>query len=181
MKFDEADISLHGGKGGHPDQVRALQEGIGDGAPVGSPWWLFLSKQGYVNLGCEADYRPGLGCNGVHTTAERIKSDPEEVRAIVRSYIKAVRYCRENVEGTIELMLRYAKDWGVDSPETAREAYKWLAPCWSETIDPQVSSGSSTMLQKSIRRQRAGLTRYWTRGFTRRRSRRSVGHRYMSS
>jgi ABC-type nitrate/sulfonate/bicarbonate transport system substrate-binding protein len=138
VKLEEADISLHGVKGGHPDQFRALQEGIGDGAPVGSPWWLFLSKQGYVNLGCEADYSPGLGCNGVHTTAEKIKRDPEEVRAIVRSYIKAVRYCRKNVDGTIEVMLKYAKDWGVDTPETAREAYKWLAPYWSETIDPQV-------------------------------------------
>ena len=44
----------------------------------------------------------------------------------------------ENVDGTIDVMLRYAKDWGVDSPETAREAYKWLAPYWSETIGPEV-------------------------------------------
>jgi hypothetical protein len=35
-------------------------------------------------------------------------------------------------------MLRYAKDWGVDGPEIAREAYKWLAPYWNETIDPAV-------------------------------------------
>lgn len=138
VTLDEADISLHGVKGGHPDQFQALQEGIGDGAPVGSPWWLFLSKQGYVNLGCEADYSPGLGCNGVHVTREKMEKDPEEVAAVVRAYLKAVRYCRENVDGTIDVMLRYAKDWGVDGPEIAREAYKWLAPYWNENIDPAV-------------------------------------------
>jgi len=138
VKFEETDISLFGVKGGHPDQFRALQEGIGDGAPVGSPWWLFLSRQGYVNLGCEADYSPGLGCNGVHATRKKIANDPEEVSAVVRAYVKAVRYCHENVDGTIDVMLRYSKDWGVDSPETAREAYRWLAPYWSETIGPEV-------------------------------------------
>lgn len=138
VQWEEADITLHGVQGGHPDQFRALQEGIGDGAPVGSPWWLFLSKQGYVNLGCEADYSPGQGCNGIHATGDKIQRDPQQVAAVVRAYIKAVRYCRENVDGTIDVMLRYAKDWGVDSPEIAREAYKWLAPYWNETIDPAV-------------------------------------------
>ncbi len=138
VKYEETDISLHGVNGGHPDQFRALQEGIGDGAPVGSPWWLFLSKQGYVNLGCEADYSPGLGCNGIHVTRQKIEQDPEEVAAVVRAYVKAVRYCRENVEGTLDVMQRYAKEWGVDSAETASEAYKWLAPYWSEQIGPDV-------------------------------------------
>lgn len=138
VKFEEADITLHGVKGGHPDQFQALQEGIGDGAPVGSPWWLFLSKQGYLNLGCEADYAPGQGCNGVHVTRAKMEKDPQEVEAFVRAYVKAVRYCHENIDGTIDVMLRYAKDWGVDGPDIAREAYKWLAPYWSEQIDPQV-------------------------------------------
>ena len=138
VPWEQADITLHGVAGGHPDQYRALQEGIGDGAPVGSPWWLFLSKQGYVNLGCEADYSPGQGCNGVHVTRQKIQQDPQQVAAFVRAYIKAVRYCREDVDGTIDVMLRYAKDWGVDGPEIAREAYKWLAPYWNETIDPAV-------------------------------------------
>lgn len=138
VTFEQADISLYPVKGGHPDQFKALEEGIGDGAPVGSPWWLFLSKKGYVNLGCEADYSPGLGCNGIHVTREKMARDPAEVQAVVRAYVKAVRYCRENVDGTIEVMQRWAKEWGVDSPEIAREAYKWLAPYWSETIGPDV-------------------------------------------
>jgi len=57
---------------------------------------------------------------------------------VVRSYVRAVRYCHENDDGTIDVMLRWAKDWGVDGPEIAREAYKWLAPYWSSTIDPAV-------------------------------------------
>lgn len=138
VTFEEADITLYGVKGGHPDQYRALQEGIGDGAPVGSPWWLFLAKQGYVNLGCEADYRPGLGCNGIHVAARKLAEDPQEVATVVRAYVQAVRYCRENVEGTLDVMQRYTREWGIDGPEIAREAYRWLAPYWSETIDPGV-------------------------------------------
>lgn len=138
VQLDEADIALQGVEGGHPEQYRALQEGIGDGAPVGAPWWIFLHKQGYVNLGCEAEYSPGLGCNGVHVTREKIEKDPQQVGAFVRAYVKAVRYCRENPEGAIDVMLRYSKDWGVDSPEIAREAYKVLSPYWDPVIDPAV-------------------------------------------
>jgi ABC-type nitrate/sulfonate/bicarbonate transport system substrate-binding protein len=138
VALDQSEITLHGVQGGHPEQYNALEEGIGDGAPVGSPWWLYLSKKGYVNLGCEADYSPGLGCNGIHVTRAKIAADPQQVAAFVRAYIRAVRYCHEDVDGTIEIMCKYAKDWGIDGPEIAREAYKWLAPYWSETIDPHV-------------------------------------------
>ena len=99
---------------------------------------LVADWAGYVNLGCEADYAPGLGCNGLHVTREKMEKDPQEVQAMVRAYIKAVRYCHENVEGTIDVMQRYTSEWGIDGPEIAREAYKWLAPYWNETIDVKV-------------------------------------------
>lgn len=135
VAFDQADIALRRVEGGHPDQYKALKAGIGDGAPLGAPWWIFLVKDGYVNLGCEADYGPGLGCNGVHVTPQKIATDPEQVQAFVRAYVRAIRYCHENVEGTIETMLRCSADWGVDSPEIAHEAYKVLSPYWSPDID----------------------------------------------
>lgn len=135
VELDRSDIGLTYVEGGHPDQYRALREGIGDGAPMGAPWWVFLVKEGWVSLGCEDDYTPSVGCNGVHATPEKIARDPEQVRAVVRAYVKAVRYCHENVEGTLETMLKYASDWGVDNMDIAREVYKVLSPYWGAEID----------------------------------------------
>jgi hypothetical protein len=138
VELENADIQLTRVEGGHPLQYRALMEGIGDGAPVGAPWWIFLAREGYHNLGCEADYSPGMGCNGVHVTPERIASRPEEVAGFVRAYVKAVRFCHENMDESLEIMQKWAKEWGVESLDTAKEVYKAVSPYWNPEIDPAV-------------------------------------------
>jgi ABC-type nitrate/sulfonate/bicarbonate transport system substrate-binding protein len=154
INLDESDIALHRVEGGHPVQYQALQEGIGDGAPLGAPYWMFLLKQGYINLGCEADYSPGFGCGGVLTSKEKIENDPQQVQAFVRAYVKAVRFCRENEDATIEVMLKYSKVWGVDDEAIAREMYRMLSPYWNERIDPHVVE---RLLEKTARETGAPL------------------------
>lgn len=138
IELDQSDIGLFRVDGGHPAQYRALHEGIGDGAPLGAPYWVFLLKEGYHNLGCEADSAPGYGCGGVLVSNDKITTNPGEVQAFVHAYVKAVRFCRENPEETMKLMLKYSANWGVEDESVAGEMYRMLSPYWDEHIDPAV-------------------------------------------
>jgi ABC-type nitrate/sulfonate/bicarbonate transport system substrate-binding protein len=138
IELDQSDIGLVRVDGGHPSQYQALMEGIGDGSCLGAPYWVFLLKEGYRNLGCEADSAPGYGCGGILASSQKIAQNPDEVQAFVRAYVKAVRFCRDNPEETMQLMLKYSADWGVEDESTAREMYRMLSPYWDERIDPAV-------------------------------------------
>lgn len=134
VDLDQSGIVLIKASGGHPEQYKLLKEGIGDAAPVGPPWWMFLSREGYRNMGSESDYTPGLSCTGIHVTPAKIAKDHEEVQAFVRAYVRANRYCQENIAGTVDAMLKYSSDWGVTDAEIAKEVYDVASPYWSAQI-----------------------------------------------
>jgi len=67
-------------EGSHPAQFEALKRGVGDGAMLGTPWWLYALKIGFQNMGSSADYGPGLPTSGISVTAEKITRHPEQVR-----------------------------------------------------------------------------------------------------
>ena len=133
LDLGEADIAMTR-VNGHPQQFQLLQEGVGDAAPVGPPWWLFLSKQGYRNMGGEADSSPMSG-SGVFVSPDKLARDSQQAAAFVRAYVRAIAYCHENVPGTLETMLKYSSAWGVDSQEIAQEVYDVVAPYWTPEID----------------------------------------------
>lgn len=122
-------------EGSHPRQFEALKRGIGDGAMLGTPWWIYAVKEGYKNMGSGAEYGPGLPTSGISVTAEKIAKNPKLVGGFVKAYVKSMRYCQENMMGTLETMLKYSGEWGVDNLETARMVYDSKAPHWSAEVD----------------------------------------------
>jgi ABC-type nitrate/sulfonate/bicarbonate transport system substrate-binding protein len=135
LDLDQAGIELTRLPGGHPDQFRMLQEGIGDGATIGAPFWMFLSKQGYRNLGGAIEFAPGMTAGGIYATPERTAREPELMRAFVRAYVRAIRFCRTHEAEAIETMLKYSAEWGVDEPRIAKEVYDWSLPHWRAEVD----------------------------------------------
>ena len=122
-------------EGSHPRQFEALKRGIGDGAMLGTPWWIYAVKEGYKNMGSGAEYGPGLPTSGISVTAEKIAKNPKQVSGFVKAYVKSMQYCRENITETLETMLKYSGEWGVDNLETARMVYDSRVPYWSAEVD----------------------------------------------
>lgn len=135
VDLQESRIDTQHVPGSHKEQWGMLTEGIGDGATLGAPWWIIAAKEGYRNLGSEADFSPSLSGSGVHVSAERLARDPEVVRGFVEAFVKSMRYCVENLEGTLETIMKYSREWGVDGPEIARAAYDEVAPYWRVEVD----------------------------------------------
>jgi len=135
VDLDSSDIKTTFIDGSHPKQFEALQKGIGDSAMLGTPWWLYAVKEGYKNMGSGGDYGPGLPTSGISVTAEKIAKHPEQVRGFVRAYVKTMKYCRENIDGTLETMIKYCADWGVENVEMAKMVYDIKGPYWSVDVD----------------------------------------------
>lgn len=121
--------------GGHPEQFQALKRGVGDGAMLGAPWWIYAAKEGFKNMGSGAEHGPGLPALGIFVTKEKIARYPDQVKGFVRAYAKSMRYCRRDIEGTLQVMVEYSRDWGVDNREIARKVYDLNAPYWSADVD----------------------------------------------
>ncbi|MBM2812479.1 MAG: NMT1-like family [Chloroflexi bacterium] len=121
--------------GSHKEQWDLLQEGTGDAATLGAPWWIFAAKAGYRNAGHEQNYTLSASGMGLYTRPNQIEKNPNLVRGFVRAYVRSMRYCAENVEGTVGAMMKFARDWGVDSYDIGLAAYEDVAPYWKVEID----------------------------------------------
>jgi len=137
VNLDTSGIELTGaGPEGHKDQYAMLQEGIGDGALLGPPYWIYLSKQGYVNHGGAVFDQPGLSASGIYVSPEKISSNPDQIQAFVRAYVRANQFCKDHPAEALETMMKFAAGWGVDNIEIAREVYEWAEPHWKVEVDP---------------------------------------------
>ncbi len=125
-----SEIETQAIEGSHKEQWQMLNEGIGDAATLGAPWSIIAKKAGYRNLGHESDYSPSPSGAGIYVSPETIAKNQDAVQGFVRAYVKSMRYCQENVEGTLETLLKYSASWGVETPELARAAYDEVSPYW---------------------------------------------------
>lgn len=137
VALEESQIDIQGVPGSHKEQWDLLKEGIGDAATLGAPWWIFAAREGYRNVGHEQNFTMSASGSGVYTRPDKIANDPELVGAFVRAYVRSMRYCIENVEGTLETMMKYSREWGVDSHEIALAAYEDVSPYWKVELDTQ--------------------------------------------
>jgi ABC-type nitrate/sulfonate/bicarbonate transport system substrate-binding protein len=135
IALDESEMQTQDVEGSHKEQWQMLQEGVGDAATLGAPWSTIAAKAGYRNLGHESNYSPSPSGAGIYVSPETIRRDPALVQAFVRAFVRSMQYCQENVAGTLDTLLRYSSDWGVDSPEVAKQAYDEVSPYWRLEVD----------------------------------------------
>ena len=135
VDLDEAEISTQNVPGSHKEQWQMLREGIGDAATLGAPWFFFAAKQGYTNAGHEPDYSPGVTGSSIYAHPDRVARDPSLMQAFVRAYVRSMRYCQQNVPGTLETMMKFSREWGVTDQEIAQAAYDDVSPYWKLEID----------------------------------------------
>ncbi|MBM2812178.1 MAG: nitrate transporter substrate-binding protein [Chloroflexi bacterium] len=135
LDLTQSEITTEHVDGSHPEQWELLQQGRGDAATLGAPYWIFAAKDGYQTIGGEADFRPDSSYSGIVVAARMLDQRPEVVQAFVRAYIRAMSYCAQNPEGARETMVKYAVEWGIDNPEIAKAVYDELAPFWSAEVD----------------------------------------------
>ncbi len=100
-------------------RMAALRAGSVSAIIVPVPAVAVLKRDGFHEVSFVGDVVE-FASNGYTTTEQRIKENPQEVKKVVRSLYRGLRYAKENPEGTIAVIQR---EWKVD-PEIAKESYR---------------------------------------------------------
>ncbi len=113
-------------------RVGALQNGLIAGAIISMPAAFELENKGYKALvwGPEVAGLPFL--NGITTTVEKIENQPDEVRKMIRSILKANKFIHEQPEKTISSLVQ----WMRISPELAKKSSEVALPGFTLTGEP---------------------------------------------
>lgn len=116
-------------------RVTALQQGLIDAAIISMPEAFDLERKGARALvwGPSVPDLPFL--NGLTTTVEKIETRPDEVRAMIRSILKANKFVHENKAKTVELL----KGWMKISQDLAERSYDVTLPGFTLTGEPRLS------------------------------------------
>ena len=113
--------------GSEGTRMAALRAGSVSAIIVPVPAVAVLRRDGFNEVSFVGDVVE-FASNGYTTTDQRIKENPQEVKKVVRSLYRGLRYAKENPEGTVGVI---QKEWKVD-PEIARESYRAIVKALNE-------------------------------------------------
>ena len=99
-------------------RLAALKEGVVDVIIVAPPVDFEGQKMGF-NIVSRAGEIFRFPYNGLGTSVQKINEKPDEVKRVLRALIKANGFIRTNKEGTIQVLVNWAKT----KPEFAAAAY----------------------------------------------------------
>jgi NitT/TauT family transport system substrate-binding protein len=99
-------------------RLAALKEGVVDVIIVAPPVDFEGQKMGF-NILIRAGEVFRFPYNGLGTSVRKISENPDEVKRVLRALIKANGFIRKNKEGTVRVLV----DWAKTKPEFATAAY----------------------------------------------------------
>lgn len=106
--------------------VAALESGLVAAAFIQPPTSIVMKRKGYNILAGAADYVE-LPVTGLAASLERMQKHPDEVRAMLRSLYKGLRFIKSNRAGAIQLIVQFLRvDEGV-AAETYDATAKYLS------------------------------------------------------
>jgi NitT/TauT family transport system substrate-binding protein len=111
--------------------VSAMETGLVSAAFIQPPTSLVLKRKGYNILVNAGDYIE-LPVTGLSTSVERMQKNPEEVKAVLRSIYRGLRFVKENREGSIKLIAKFLRV----EPSIADETYDLSAKYLSDSGYP---------------------------------------------
>ena len=105
--------------GSEATRMAALRAGSVAAIIVPVPAVAILKREGFNEVSFVGEVIE-FASNGYTTTDQRIRERPQEVKKVVRSLYRGLRFAKENPAGTISVI---QKEWKVDA-EIARESYR---------------------------------------------------------
>ena len=109
--------------GASPARLAALQQGVVDVVVVAPPDELKGKKMGF-NVLVKTEEIVKFPYNGVGTSVRKLEQQPDEVKRVLKAIIKANRFIRGNREGTIQVLIDWAKAGREDAIASYDSAYK---------------------------------------------------------
>jgi ABC-type nitrate/sulfonate/bicarbonate transport system substrate-binding protein len=116
--------------GGSSARLAALQAGTVDATPLDVAFVEQVDKLGLSNFLYFGDI-VDLPLGGLGVSAEKIKSNPEEIKKLIRATLKGLRFFKNNKEETLEILKHHLNI----SSRYAGRVYDFAVRSLSETGD----------------------------------------------
>jgi NitT/TauT family transport system substrate-binding protein len=113
--------------GDHQRLYEALKLGRVDAVTVNPPFSVLLIREGFPLLAHSAKI-VSFPIGGVATTLKKINQNRDQVRRVVKAEMEALRYVRQQPQGTIELI---GKRFAIE-PGVAAESYKLAVDAFND-------------------------------------------------
>jgi NitT/TauT family transport system substrate-binding protein len=113
--------------GNESTRVGALKAGAADAIIVPVLAVAILKQEGYREIAFVGD-AVEFASNGYTSTEKRIKENPQEVKKVVRSIYRGLRFAKENPEETVKII---GKEWKISS-DIARGSYEAIIKALNE-------------------------------------------------
>jgi NitT/TauT family transport system substrate-binding protein len=113
--------------GNEGTRVGALKAGAADAIIVPVPAVAILKREGYHEIAFVGD-AVEFASNGYTTTERRIKENTQEVKKVVRSIYRGLRFAKENAEETVKII---EKEWKIKN-DIARGSYEAIVKALNE-------------------------------------------------
>ena len=110
-------------------RVAQLQSGLVQASLVTPPANLAAEKLGFKTLLTVGDLFP-FPVNGVGIREQKLKSERDEVKKVLRALFRANQYILDNPKGSIKIL----SAWGRSKPEAAEEAYNATVKNYSRNL-----------------------------------------------
>ena len=113
--------------GNESTRVGALKAGAADAIIVPVPAVAILKQEGYHEIAFVGD-AVEFASNGYTTTEKRIKENTQEVKKVVRSIYRGLRFAKENPDETVKII---EKEWKIKN-DIARGSYEAIIKALNE-------------------------------------------------
>ncbi len=132
-------------------RMAAMEAGSVAGAIMPVPWNFRMRQKGFKELMFAGNVMQ-QPLTGIATTKEKIEKNPEQVRKVLRGFLRALRAVRQEKKEAVEFI---GKKFGLDPP-TAEDTYKVVLQTLSD--DGTVSSDALEELMQQVKKE-TGVTR----------------------
>jgi ABC-type nitrate/sulfonate/bicarbonate transport system substrate-binding protein len=118
-------------------RVEFMKKGVIDATAGQPPSPMRLQQEGYRVLAGPSDLKVGSPATGVAVTHKRLQENPEEVRRVLRSIVRGIRFIFDQRAESVDIMTR----WLGQTRDTAEASYTAIVAAMS----PDGSTTDGTM------------------------------------
>jgi ABC-type nitrate/sulfonate/bicarbonate transport system substrate-binding protein len=118
-------------------RVEFMKKGVIDATAAQPPTPMRLEHEGYHVLAGPSDLKVGSPATGIAVTEKRLKDNPDEVRRLLRSIVRGIRFIFDRRAESIEIMT----GWLSQTRDTAEASYTAIVAA----LSPDGSTTDETM------------------------------------
>ena len=118
-------------------RVEFMKKGVIDATAAQPPSPMRLQQEGYRVLAGPSDLKIGSPATGIAVTEKRLQENPDEVRRVLRSVVRGIRFIFDRRAESIDIMTQ----WLGQSRDTAEASYSAIVA----SLSPDGATTEATM------------------------------------